>query len=72
MMQVIVQAAVRHNPIKIFSLLAGISWILAILLIVGGLLSDAGGLLASGLFGVFCSILIFGQGLIAESSRVRR
>lgn len=72
MMQVIVQAAVRHNPIKIFSLLAGISWILAILLIVGGLLNDAGGLLASGLFGVFCSILIFGQGLIAESSRVRR
>ena len=72
MVQVIVQAAVRHNPIKIFSLLAGISWILAILLIVGGLLSDAGGLLASGLFGVFCSILIFGQGLIAESSRVRR
>jgi glycosyltransferase involved in cell wall biosynthesis len=72
MMQVIVQAAVRHNPIKIFSLLAGTSWILAILLIVGGLLTDVGGLLVSGLFGVFCSILIFGQGLIAEASRGRR
>lgn len=71
MMQVIVQAAVRHNPIKIFSLLAGIAWLLAFTLILAWVVTGASSVLIAGLFGLFFGLLIFGQGLIAEASRGR-
>ncbi len=72
MMQVIVQAAVRHNPIKIFSLLAAFAWLLALALIVTWAATGGGSLLIVGLLGLFFGLLIFGQGLIAEASRGRR
>ena len=72
MMQVIVQAAVRHNPIKIFSLLTGFAWLLALALIVAWAVTGASSLLIAGLLGIFFGLLVFGQGLIAEASRGRR
>tara|TARA_B100000315_G_scaffold24032_1_gene20783 strand:+ start:112 stop:975 length:864 start_codon:yes stop_codon:yes gene_type:complete len=72
MLQVIVQAAVRHNPIKIFTLLTAFTWIVAVLLIVLWAIGGSGTLLLAGLIGLFFGILIFGQGLIAEASRGRR
>ncbi|HJN39228.1 MAG TPA: glycosyltransferase family 2 protein [Chloroflexota bacterium] len=72
MLQVIVQAAVRHNPIKIFTLLTAFTWAVAAVLIVLWTIGGSGSLLLAGLLGIFFGILIFGQGLIAEASRGRR
>ena len=72
MLQVIVQAAVRHNPIKIFLLLTAFTWTLALVMILLWGVFGSGTVLLGGLIGIFFGILIFGQGLIAEASRGRR
>lgn len=70
--QVLVQAMVRHNPIKLFTLVTAVVWMLglaaAIVWIILGVATI--GLVAAA--AVLTGVQIFGLGLLAEAVRVRR
>ena len=70
--QVLVQAMVRHNPIKLFSVITTAIWLLALIafvvwVVVGGV---AIGLIAAATF--LLGVQVFSVGLLAEALRDRR
>ncbi|MBM4436999.1 MAG: glycosyltransferase family 2 protein [Actinobacteria bacterium] len=69
--QVLVQAIVRHNPIKLFLALAAASWLLALLLLILGLALENPAVLIGGIVGLFSGFHLFGLGLVAEALRAR-
>jgi len=72
MVQVLVQAMVRHNPIKLFAVITASVWLLALIATVLwiALGNAAIGLVAAATF--LIGIQAFSVGLLAEAVRVRR
>lgn len=70
--QVLVQAMVRHNPVKLFAMLAFGVWTLALAALIVWLILGiaAVGLVAAGAFLV--GVQVLSLGLVAEAVRVRR
>lgn len=70
--QVLIQAMVRHNPVKLFAVLTAGMWILALAaVLVWGILGiGAMGILAGVTF--LIGVQVFSVGLLAEAMRVRR
>ena len=70
--QVLVQAMVRHNPIKLFAVITASVWLLALVAFVVWIVlgTAAVGLMAAATFLV--GIQVFSVGLLAEAVRVRR
>ena len=72
MVQVLAQAMVRHNPIKLFAALTVAVWTLALGALVAWIVLGvtAVGLVAAAAFLV--GVQVFSLGLLAEAVRVRR
>ena len=72
MVQVLAQAMVRHNPIKLFAALTVAVWTLALGALVAWIVLGvtAVGLVAAAAF--LAGVQVFSLGLLAEAMRVRR
>ena len=71
MFQILVQATVRHNPIKLFLVIAGMLWLGALAPLILWLVLDIGALGFLAAAALLLGVQLFGLGLLAEALRAR-